>query len=86
MGRFDFKVIKYCVPRVFYNEVNFMPNKPGPQRKIKYCPICKSKLKNVPREQMKSRYRRRDGTVAPHTHTYACLRFPIHRFEINQDR
>ena len=63
-----------------------MSNKSGPQPEIKYCPICKSKLKNVPRAQMKSKYRRRDGTVAPHTHTYVCLKLPIHRFEINQDR
>ena len=62
-----------------------MSNKPGPQPKIKHCPICKSKLKNVPRKQMKSRYRRRDGTVALHTHTYDCLICGT-RFEINQDR
>jgi len=67
------------------NIEGFMPNKPGCQLKIKHCPICKSKLKNVPRKQMKSRYRRRDGTVALHTHTYDCLNCGT-RFEINQDR
>ena len=50
-----------------------MSNKPGPQPKIKHCPACKSELKNVPRKQMKSRYHRRDGTIAAYTHPIAVL-------------
>lgn len=67
-------------------EVSFMANKSGPQSDIKYCLICKLNLKNVSRQQMKSKgYCRKDGTVAPHTHTYECLACS-NRFEINQDR
>ena len=63
-----------------------MANVPGPQPDIKYCPVCKSSLVNVPRESMISRgYKRRDGTVSEHTHTYAC-RNCKNRFEINQGR
>ena len=63
-----------------------MANLSGPQPEIKYCPICKSDLKNVPRSKMKSKgYVRRDGSVAEHTHTYDCL-ICSNRFEINQDR
>ncbi|MBL7132126.1 MAG: hypothetical protein ISS45_12130 [Candidatus Omnitrophica bacterium] len=63
-----------------------MANVSGSQPKIKYCPICKGNLRNVPREKMKSRgHRRRDGSVAAHTHTYECLGC-LNRFEINQDR
>lgn len=63
-----------------------MANKPGPQPSIRYCPICKADLRNVPRSEMKSRgYLRRDGTVAPYTHTYKCISCS-NRFEINQDR
>lgn len=63
-----------------------MANKTRPQPDIKYCPICKESLQNVPREKMKSKgYTRRDGTVSEHTHTYDCLKCG-NRFEINQDR
>lgn len=63
-----------------------MANIPGPQPDIKYCPICKSDLRNVPRDEMKSRaYVRADGTVSEDTHTYECLSCGV-RFEINQDR
>ncbi len=63
-----------------------MANLPGPQPDIKFCPICKADLRNVPRNEMKSRgYLRRDGTVTEHTHTYDCVRCRT-RFEINQDR
>lgn len=63
-----------------------MANKTGPQPKIKFCPICKGDLQNIPREKMKSKgYVRKDGTVSEHTHTYDCL-LCGNRFEINQDR
>ncbi len=63
-----------------------MANKTGPQPDIKYCPICKGDLLNIPRDKMKSKgYVRKDGTVSEHTHTYDCLKCNS-RFEINQDR
>ncbi len=63
-----------------------MANLPGPQPDIQYCPICRSNLRNVPRNEMRSRrYVRRDGTVSEHTHTYDCTSCNT-RFEINQDR
>ena len=62
-----------------------MANESGPQPDIKYCPICKADLKNVPREKMKAKVVRRDGSVPPHTHTYECSRCGT-RFEINQHR
>jgi uncharacterized protein with PIN domain len=63
-----------------------MANLPGPQPDVKFCPFCKANLRNVLRSKMKSRgYKRRDGTVSPHTHTYQCEECE-RRFEINQDR
>ena len=63
-----------------------MANLSGSQPDVKFCPICKSKLRNVARSEMKSRgYVRRDGTVAEDTHTYDCTICRM-RFEINQDR
>lgn len=63
-----------------------MANVPGPQPDVQHCPRCCSPLRNVPREEMKSRgHCRRDGTISPHTHTYECKNCK-HRFEINQDR
>jgi uncharacterized protein with PIN domain len=62
-----------------------MANIPGPQPDIKYCPVCKNLLKNVPRDQMKYNYTKVDGTVSPYTHTYVC-RECGNRFEINQQR
>jgi uncharacterized protein with PIN domain len=63
-----------------------MANIPGPQPDIKYCPVCKSDLVNVPRNKMKSRgHVRKDGTVSEYTHTYQCDKCN-NRFEINQDR
>jgi hypothetical protein len=32
-----------------------MANVPGPQPDIKYCPVCKSDLVNIPRHRMKSK-------------------------------
>jgi len=32
-----------------------MANVPGPQPDIKFCPVCKASLRNVPRSEMKSR-------------------------------
>lgn len=63
-----------------------MANVPGPQPDVKFCPICKSNLRNVARNEMKSGgYVRRNGTVSEHTHTYDCTSCGT-RFEINQDR
>ena len=63
-----------------------MANLPGPQPDIKFCPVCKSNLRNVPRSKMKSKgYVRKDGTVSEDTHTYECNGCK-NRFEINQDR
>lgn len=63
-----------------------MANVSGPQRDVKYCPACKGNLQNVPRSEMISQgHIRKDGTVAPFTHTYNCLQCGI-RFEINQQR
>ena len=63
-----------------------MANRPGPQPDVQYCPACRSTVRNVPREEMKSRgYVRRDGTVAEDTHTYECTACS-RRFEINQDQ
>jgi hypothetical protein len=63
-------------------------NAPGPQPDVQYCPACKAPVRNIPRGAMKSKgYRRRDGTVAPDTHTYECTSPTCgRRFEINQDR
>ena len=42
-----------------------MANRPDPQPDIKFCPVCKSSLKNIPRSKMKSKgYIRRDVTVS----------------------
>lgn len=63
-----------------------MANLSGPQPEIKYCPICKSNLRNVPRNEMKSKgHVRKDGTVSKHTHTYDCSSCR-NRFVINQNR
>jgi len=63
-----------------------MANIPGPQPDIKYCPICKSGMRNIPRSEMRSSgYVRKDGTVSEYTHTYECQKCKT-RFEINQDR
>jgi len=63
-----------------------MANLPGLQPDIKYCPICKSDLINIPRSKMKSTgYKRKDGTVSPDTHSYECNQCK-NIFEINQDR
>jgi uncharacterized protein with PIN domain len=58
-----------------------MANVPGPQPQIRYCPICRGELRNVPPQEMRSRAR------SEHTHTYECTATECHvRFEINQDR
>lgn len=63
-----------------------MANVSGQQPDIKFCPVCKSALVNVPRDKMTSPgYRRKDGTVSEHTHTYDC-KLCKNRFEINQQR
>lgn len=65
-----------------------MANRRGLQPDFKYCPACKSKLRNVPRGEMRSRgYKRANGVVARHTHTYECKSKGCeNRFEINQAR
>ena len=51
-----------------------MANVSGPQPDVKFCPRCAKPLRNVPRNEMKTRaYRRRDGSVAPR---HAHLRMP----------
>lgn len=63
-----------------------MANLSGPQPDIRFCPVCKSNLINVPRNKMKSQgYVRKNGTVSEHTHTYECTNCK-NRFEINQAR
>lgn len=63
-----------------------MANKPGPQPDVQFCPACKASVRNVPRAEMRSKgYLRRDGSVAPDTHTYECTSCS-RTFEINQDR
>ncbi|HUU92101.1 MAG TPA: hypothetical protein VM238_12940 [Phycisphaerae bacterium] len=63
-----------------------MANLSGPQPGVKFCPLCRSPLRNVARQDMKSQgYVRRDGSVAKDTHTYDCTSCK-NRFEINQDR
>ena len=63
-----------------------MANISGTQPDIKYCPVCKADVVNVPKDKMKSRgYVRKDGSVSEHTHTYECA-VCNNRFEINQDR
>ncbi len=65
-----------------------MANVPGPQPDIRFCPICKSEIRNIPRDAMKSRaHVKTDGTTLPDTHTYECIDSACAtRFEINQDR
>ncbi len=63
-----------------------MANLPGPQPDVQFCPRCKGDLRNVAREEMRSQgYKRKGGTVSPHTHTYECQSCK-HRFEINQEQ
>lgn len=63
-----------------------MANVPGPQPDIRHCPMCGENLKNVKREDMKSKaHVRKDGTVSQYTHTYECTICRT-RSEINQDR
>ena len=63
-----------------------MANKPGMQLDVKFCPKCRSELRNILRCEMKSKgYVRKDGAVSENTHTYECLSCGT-RFEINQDR
>jgi YgiT-type zinc finger domain-containing protein len=62
-----------------------MANVPGPQPDIKYCPFCRADLTNVPREQMRYNYKRKDGTISEDTHSYVCSKCGK-KYEINQDR
>lgn len=65
-----------------------MANLPGPQPDVCFCPRCRGELRNIPREEMRSRaHIRADGTQSEHTHTYECTSPSCGaRFEINQDR
>jgi len=63
-----------------------MANLSGPQPNVLFCPRCKGDLRNVARDEMRSKgYKRKDGTVSQDTHTYEC-RSCKHRFEINQEQ
>ena len=63
-----------------------MANLPGRQPDVLYCPRCKGDLRNVARDEMRSKgYKRKDGTVSEDTHTYEC-RSCTQRFEINQEQ
>ena len=58
-----------------------MANRSGPQPDIRYCPISKENLRNIPPHEMKSPPR------SDHAHTYECTSRPCSvRFEINQAR
>lgn len=65
-----------------------MANTTGPQPEIRYCPACRADLRNLQRHELPSRgYRRADGTVTEHTHSYECTSGACgRRFEINQAR
>lgn len=52
----------------------------GEQLEIKYCPICKESLRNIPRSEMKTN-RNSDKP----THKYECL-VCHNSFEINHDK
>jgi len=85
----EFCTLKYLLllfkSNILKGEIQ-MANKTGPQPDIKYCPICKGALLNIPRDNMKSKgYVRKDGTISEHTHTYECSECS-RRFEINLDR
>ena len=46
-----------------------MANGPGPKQDIKFCPVCKASLRNVPRSEMKSRgYKKRRHGIEAHAH------------------
>jgi hypothetical protein len=65
-----------------------MANVTGEQSAIQYCPVCKAKVSNIPRDQMTSSgyVSKKTGRVAEETHTYMCNEDKTHRFEINQAR
>ncbi len=80
------RLVRHKFRLTVYKKEIKMANLPGPQPDIKFCPVCKSNLRNVPRSKMKSKgYVRKDGTVSEDTHTYECTSCK-NRFEINQDR
>jgi uncharacterized protein with PIN domain len=62
-----------------------MANVPGPQPDIRFCPVCKAEVHNIPIGEMKTHRVRPDGSVPTHTHSYECRQCG-NRFEINQDR
>ena len=61
-----------------------MANVSGFQPYVKYCPVCKADLTNVPRDKMKSTVKNREGSIPAFTHTYHCKECGK-KFEINQD-
>lgn len=64
-----------------------MANISGPQSDVQFCPKCGGKLRNVPRNEMRSRVANRANAVPKHTHTYECSADGCKtRFEINQHR
>jgi len=57
-----------------------------PQPYVKYCPICKKKLRSIPRKEMSIQDHQIDlDPMSSHTHIYECT-FCDNRFEINQKR
>lgn len=59
----------------------------GPQPDVQFCPKCGRKLRNVSRNEMRSRVTSRANTVPEHTHAYECTADGCKtRFEINQHR
>jgi hypothetical protein len=65
-----------------------MANIPGEQPDVRFCPKCRAELRKVPRNEMRSSgYKRKNGDIAPETHTYECTASACKtRFEINEDR
>ncbi|HZW96084.1 MAG TPA: DinB family protein [Candidatus Eremiobacteraceae bacterium] len=60
--------------RLFLREDEMETNLSGPQPDVLFCPRCKSDLRNVARDEMRSKgYKRKDGTVFTR---HAHLRMP----------
>jgi hypothetical protein len=87
-GNKGIPIIPWSVVLQWLLESVDMANQPGPQPDVTHCPACGGDLRNVPRNEMKTKvYKRKDGTEAPETHTYECTAASCKkRFEINQDR
>ncbi len=63
-----------------------MPKDAIPQPFIKFCPICKKKLRSISRREMSLKdYLDDKGPLSSHTYFYECT-FCDNRFEIIQER